>query len=133
MGVVATVAVHQVLLWLGRRRAGLHPWVVAWCANTLLVLLSHYLQTVAESPDWGGVGARLAWTSSLLLIVVMVGLSHAVAGDPVPRTLLAGVAAADLALLAFVWLGEGLVRPRSPSPTRASTRRARRGSSACTP
>ena len=109
MGVVATVAVHQVLLWLRRRRAALHPWVVAWCANTLLVLLSHYLQTVAESPDWGGVGARLAWTSSLHLIVVMVGLSHALAGDPVPRTLLAGVAAADLALLAFVWLGEGLV------------------------
>lgn len=109
MGVVATVAVHQVLLWLGRRREALHPWVVAWCANTLLVLLSHYLQTVADSPEWGGLGARLAWTSSLFLIVVMIGLSHALAGQPVPRPLLAGVAAADLALLAFLWLGEGVV------------------------
>lgn len=49
MGVVATVGVHQVFLWFGRRREALHPWVVAWCANTLLVLLSHYLQTVAHS------------------------------------------------------------------------------------
>jgi CheY-like chemotaxis protein len=96
MGVVAAVGVHQLFLWLGRRREALHPWVVAWCANTLRVLLSHYLQTVADSPEWAGLGARLAWTSSLLLIVVMIGLSHALAGHPLPRPLLAGVAAAVL-------------------------------------
>ena len=36
MGVVMSVAVHQVFLWLGRGREALHPWVVAWCANSLL-------------------------------------------------------------------------------------------------
>ena len=35
MGVVMSVGVHQVFLWLGRGREALHPWVVAWCANSL--------------------------------------------------------------------------------------------------
>ncbi len=109
MGVVASVGVQQLFLWLGRRREPLHPWVVAWCANTLLVLASHYLQTMVDRPEWAGLGGRLAWMSSLLLIVVMIGLSHALAGKPLPRALLAGVAGADLALLALVWLGDNII------------------------
>src|SRR5258706_14545482 len=81
MGVVLSVAVHQVFLWLGRGRDALHPWGVAWGANSLLLLVSHYLQT-AETPEWAGLGARLAWMSSLLLIAVMIGLSYALAGAP---------------------------------------------------
>ena len=109
MGVVLSVAVHQVFLWLGRGRDALHPWVVAWCATSLLVLVSHYLQT-AETREWGGLGARLAWMSSLLLIAVMIGLSHALAGRALPRPVIAGVMGANLALLAFVWLGDNVVR-----------------------
>ena len=68
MGVVASVAVHQLFLWFGRWRETLHPWVVAWCAISFVVLVGHYLQTVAETPDGAGLGARLAWISSLALI-----------------------------------------------------------------
>lgn len=66
MGVVATVGVHQAFLWFGRRREALHPWVVAWCANALLVLLSHYLQTVADSPECqlAGTDAACFWVVS---------------------------------------------------------------------
>ena len=109
MGVVTSVGVHQIFLWLGRRREALHPWVVAWCANSLLVLASHYLQT-AETPEWAGLGARLAWMSSLLLIAVMIGLSHALAGRPLPRPLAAGIMGANLALLAYVWLGDDVIK-----------------------
>jgi GAF domain-containing protein len=109
MGVVASVGLHQLFLWLGRRREALHGWVVAWCANTLLILVSHCLQAMVDRPEWAALGARLAWMSSLLLIVVMIGLSHALASKPLPRSLLAGVAGADLALLAFVWLGNNIV------------------------
>lgn len=109
MGVVMSVGVHQVFLWLGRGREALHPWVVAWCANSLLVLVSHYLQ-IAETPEWAGLGARLAWMSSLLLIAVMIGLSHALAGRPLSRPVGAGIMGANLALLAFVWLGGNVVK-----------------------
>jgi GAF domain-containing protein len=109
MGVVTSVAVHQVFLWLGRGREALHPWVVAWCANSLLILVSHYLQ-IAETPEWAGLGARLAWMSSLLLIAVMIGLSHALAGRPLSRPVGAGIMGANLALLAFVWLGGSVVK-----------------------
>ena len=109
MGVVMSVAVHQVFLWLGRGREALHPWVVAWCANSLLILVSHYLQ-IAETPEWAGLGARLAWMSSLLLIAVMIGLSHALAGRPLSRPVGAGIMGANLALLAFVWLGGSVVK-----------------------
>src|SRR5258705_10435946 len=81
MGVVLSVAVHQVFLWLGRGRDALPPWVVAWGATSLLLLVSHCLQT-AETREWAGLGARLAWMSSLLLIAGMIGLSHALAGRP---------------------------------------------------
>ena len=110
MGVVASVAVHQVFLWFGRRREPLHPWVVTWCATSLVVLASHYVQLVAETPGGAGLGARLAWISSLSLITVMVGLSHALARRPLPRPLLAGLAGANLALLAATEIGGGVVK-----------------------
>jgi len=56
MGVVASVAVHQLFLWFGRWRETLHPWVVAWCAISFVVLVGHYLQAVAETPDGAGLG-----------------------------------------------------------------------------
>jgi len=108
MGVVASVAVHQLFLWFGRRRETLHPWVVTWCATSLVVLAGHYLQAVAETPAGAGLGARLAWISSLSLITVMIGLSHALARRALPRPLLAGLVA-NLALLALAGLGEGVV------------------------
>src|SRR5216684_976438 len=109
MGVVASVAVHQLFLWFGRRRETLHPWVVTWCATSLVVLAGHYLQAVAETPAGAGLGARLAWISSLLLITVMIGLSHALARRALPRPRLAGLVGANLALLALAGLGEGVV------------------------
>jgi GAF domain-containing protein len=109
MGVVASVAVHQIFLWLGRRREPLHPWVVTWCGTSLVVLASHYLQMEAETPAGAGFSARLAWVSSLSLITVMIGLSHALARRPLPRPLLAGLGAANLALLAFAGLGDRVV------------------------
>jgi putative methionine-R-sulfoxide reductase with GAF domain len=109
MGVVASVAVHQLFLWFGRRRETLHPWVVTWCATSLVVLAGHHLQAVAETPAGAGLGARLAWISSLSLITVMIGLSHALARRAVPRPLLAGLVGANLALLALAGLGEGVV------------------------
>src|SRR5216683_4931218 len=109
MGVVASVAVHQLFLWFGRRRETLHPWVVTWCATSLVVLAGHYLQAVAETPAGAGLGARLAWISSLSLITVMIGLSHALARRALPRPRLAGLVGANLALLALAGLGEGVV------------------------
>lgn len=109
-GVVASVGAHQVRLWLAHRRDALHPWVAAWCALTLLVLASHYLQTVAETAARAELGTRLAWMSLLLLIAVLIGLSHALAGRPLPRGLLAGIVGASLALVAFVWLGDAFFK-----------------------
>lgn len=109
MGVVASVGVHQLFLWFGRRREPLHPWVVTWCATSLVVLAGHYLQAVAETPAGAGLGARLAWISSLSLITVMVGLSHALAHRALPRPLLGGLVGANLALVALAGLGEGVV------------------------
>src|SRR5882724_1400552 len=109
MGVVASVAVHQLFLWFGRWRETLHPWVVAWCAISFVVLVGHYLQAVAETPDGAGLGARLAWISSLALITATIGVSHALAGRALPRPLLAGLVGANLALLALAAFGGGVV------------------------
>jgi GAF domain-containing protein len=109
MGVVASVAMHQLFLWLGRSRETLHPWVVTWCATSLVVLTGHYLQAVAETADGAGLGARLAWISSLALITVMIGLSHALAGRALPRPLLAGLVGTNLVLLALAAFGDGVV------------------------
>jgi GAF domain-containing protein len=103
-GIVASIGAHQAVLWRAARRETLHPWVLAWCAIALLVLASHYLQTVAETAAGAGLAARLGWTAWLLLIAVTIGLGHAVAGRPLPRGLLAGVLGADLALVPLIWL-----------------------------
>ena len=109
-GVVASVGVHQIRLRLGPRRNALHLWAAAWSALTLLVLAGHYLETVAETAEWAELGARLACMSLLLLIAVIIGLSHALAGRSLPRGLMAGIIGADLALAAFVWLGDAFVK-----------------------
>lgn len=109
MGVVASVATHQLFLWFGRRREPLHPWVVTWCAASTLVLVGHYLQTVAQTPDEAGFGAHLAWISSLSLITVMIGLSHALARRALPGPLLVGLVGANLFLLALAAFGEGVI------------------------
>jgi GAF domain-containing protein len=108
--VVASVGAHHVRLWWERGRDVLHLWVAAWCALTLLVLASHYLQTAAVTAVTAELGARLAWMNALFLIAVMIGLSHALAGRPLPRGLLAGIIGADLALAAFVWLGDSFFK-----------------------
>jgi GAF domain-containing protein len=107
--IVAAVGAHQAVRWRGSPREALHGWAVAWCADALLVLASHYLQTVAGTAEGAELGARLGWTSWLFLIPVTVGLSHALAGRPLPRGLLAGVIGADLALVPLVWLGAPFV------------------------
>jgi GAF domain-containing protein len=109
-GVVASVGVHQVRLWLGRRRDALHLWVATWCALALLILASHHLQTVAETAEWAELGARLSWMSWLFLIAVMIGLNHALAGRPLPPGLLAGIIGVDLALAALVGLGDSFFK-----------------------
>ena len=112
--IVAAVGAHQAVRWRGAPREALHGWALAWCANALLVLASHYLQTVAGAAVAAELGARLGWTSWLFLIPVTVGLSHALAGRPLPRGLLAGVIGADLALVPLIWPPPSS-RPRSIS------------------
>ncbi|MBI2524365.1 MAG: hypothetical protein HYV93_00085 [Candidatus Rokubacteria bacterium] len=52
MGVAASLALHNLWMWLERRNEPLHLWVGAWCANSLLAYCkkvrndSNYWQTI---------------------------------------------------------------------------------------
>jgi hypothetical protein len=114
MGAVAYVAVHHLLLWIGRRQEPLHAWVVAWCANTLIYLAALSLQGVAAEAE-GAAGARLAWLTGFSHWFLLVGLSHALAGRPQPRRLMAGLLAlatlyVGLALFSSLLVGDAYQR-----------------------
>jgi len=98
MGMVAYVGVQHLWLWRGHRDEPLHLWAVGWCANTLLLLVSHYVQVATRSPDRAAAWARIAWMSALLLIPLVIGLVRALVGVPsTPASrLLVGIATAGL-------------------------------------
>jgi GAF domain-containing protein len=109
MGVVGSVALHQIFLWLGRRHEALHPWVAAWCGASVVTLAARFVQLAAATPEGAAFAARLAWVAGLSLITVMVGLSHALAQRALSPHRLTAIGLANLALLALATFGEGLV------------------------
>ena len=113
MGVAAYLALHNLWIWLGRRREPLHLWVSLWCANSLLYLASHYLQIASALPEHAVLGGRLAWTSAIVLIVMTIGLSHALAGAPPPRRLMWSGTIVNAGLLLLVWLTGAIVSGRA--------------------
>ncbi len=109
VGVAAYVALQHLWLWLGRRSEPLHLWVVAWCANTVLYLVSRYIQHSTDVAGQAMLGARLSWMSALLLAVLSVGLTHAIVQQPLARRLVATLLAATGAGMLLLWFGDAFV------------------------
>jgi len=76
MGVVTHLAVGHLLQWRARRGEALDLWVAGWSASACLFLLSHLVQLATPHTALGG---RLTWSSGLLLVILMLGLVHALA------------------------------------------------------
>jgi len=87
MGAAGYMALHHLWLWLGHRREPMHLWVVAWCANSLLYLLSHSLLGSSSGAARGLLGSQIGWTSAIGLTVLAVGLSHALAAHRAPSSM----------------------------------------------
>ncbi|MBI2524366.1 MAG: GAF domain-containing protein [Candidatus Rokubacteria bacterium] len=112
MGVAAYLAAHHLWIWLARREP-LHLWVAAWSTTSVVYIVSHYVQLVPGRPGQIVLGGRLAWTSAAILIVIFIGLSHALAGHPQPRRLMWAAGAVTAALLAVIWGTALLVTDRT--------------------
>jgi hypothetical protein len=102
-GVVVYAGAHHLLVWLGGHDETLHVWAAAWCGDTLLFLLSRYLQVTATTADGMILGARLSWLSGLGLVVILIGWSHALAGSRPPPLLMSAATALSLGLSLLVW------------------------------
>ena len=113
MGVAGYIALHHLWLWLGRRSETLYLWVAAWSLDTLLYLVSHFIQLSSGTVEDAVLGGRLAWVSAFIALVVAVGLSYALAGRPAPRRLLAAVTAVSATLLVVHALTEAIVTRRT--------------------
>ncbi len=113
MGVAAYLTLHNLWIWQGRRAERLNLWVSLWCANSLVYLASHYAQVTATLPQTAVLGGRLAWTSALALILVTLGMSHALGGLAPPRRLLWGIAIVDAGLALVLWLTGAFVSDRA--------------------
>ena len=113
MGVAAYLAAHHLWIWLGRRHEPLHLWVAAWSTTSLVYVASHYVQLAPGRPEQALLGGRLTWTSAIVLILLIVGLSHALAGHPQPRRLMWTAAAVSAAVLAMIWGTALLVTDRA--------------------
>jgi len=88
MGAVASLAAAHLAIWLGRRSDRLSFWIALWCANTVVVIGSHYFQYVALDGARALLGARISWASALFLAPLMIGITHAVVGERPPRGIL---------------------------------------------
>ena len=55
---------HHLLIWCGGRGEALHLWAVAWCGNTILFLVSRYVQLASTTPEWVCLGARASHGSA---------------------------------------------------------------------
>jgi GAF domain-containing protein len=76
LGAVSAGALHNLWIWLHRRKDTLHLWAAAWCAVTGSYLVSHYVQLSSEAPERVVLSSRLTWVFALLIIVVLVGLTQ---------------------------------------------------------
>jgi GAF domain-containing protein len=83
--------------------------VAAWSADTLLFLISHYVQLTRTDPATTLLAGRLAWTSAIAIILLAIGLGHALAGRPLPGRVLVPIAAINTGLLGLLWFTEALV------------------------
>ena len=117
MGVAGYLALHHLWIWLGRRSEPVYLWVAAWSTTSLLYLASHYIQVAYNRPEPAVLGGRLAWTSAIGLIFVMIGLSHALAGVRPSRPFMGTVAAGCAGLLLVLWLTEVFVTGRAYART----------------
>ena len=117
MGVAGYLALHHLWIWLGRRSEPVYLWAAAWSTNSLLYIASHYIQVAYDRPELAVLGGRLAWTSAIALIFVMIGLSHALAGVRPSRRFMGTVAAGCAGLLLILWLTEAFVTGRAYART----------------
>ena len=113
MGVAGYLALHHLWIWLGRRSEPVYLWAAAWSTNSLLYIVSHYIQVAYNRPEPAVLGGRLVWTSAIGLIFVMIGLSHALAGVRPSRRFMGTVAAGCAGLLLVLWLTEAFVTGRA--------------------
>lgn len=103
MGLVASIALLHLWLWLGRRRDFLPLWVAAWCGVTLMFVAGRQMQLTADFAGAAIAGARLSWLAALALFPVIISLGHILAGrSPALRVVLPVAALnAVLAVLAY--------------------------------
>ena len=109
MGVVACLAIGHLALWLGRRADRLSLWVGAWCVNTVVYVGSHYVQVTTEDGARAVLAGRWAWSSALVMIPLLIGVSHALVGERPSRRALLVTSLLSAVLVAGLWIGEGMI------------------------
>ena len=109
MGAVACLAIGHLGLWLGRRADHLSLWVGAWCVNTVVYIGSHYVQVTTEDGARAVLAGRWAWSSALVMIPLLIGVSHALVGERPSRRALLVTSLLSAVLFAGVWIGEAMI------------------------
>ena len=104
LGAAASLAVAHLAIWLGRRGDRLSFWIALWCGNTLVVVGSHYLQYTASADAGVLLGARISWASALFLAPLMIGITHAVGGNALPRRILVATTVITVLIAACIAL-----------------------------
>ena len=112
MGAVACLAIGHLGLWLGRRADHLSLWVGAWCVNTLVFIGSHYVQVTTEDGARAVLAGRWAWSSALVMIPLLIGVTHALVGERPSRRALLVASLLSAVLIAGVWIGEAMIANR---------------------
>jgi GAF domain-containing protein len=103
MGLVGYTAIHHLWLWLGRRDETLYLWVAGWSVNTVVFLLARYIMRTADIPELAVLGARLAWVSGIVLVILGIGTSHGLAGQPMSRAVMLTAGVLTVGLLGALW------------------------------
>lgn len=106
IGVVVSIALLHLWLWLGRRRDTFQLWVAAWCGVTLMFLAGRQMLFNAEFPAAAIGGARLTWLAALALFPVLICLGSSLAGRPPATRVVVAVALINGVLAWLAWTTE---------------------------
>ncbi len=103
MGISVHLMLHNLWLWSGRRSEPMYLWIAIWCANSFVYQMSRHMQITGDSASAINTADRVAFTSAVVVVWVMVIAMHALARAPRNRTLGAVLSVVAVGVLLAHW------------------------------